>query len=209
MKALKYLRKIDAPVRYNPNSIIDFLTNDDWEYLGKDVAVYVSVFMKHSSLGEMKLMNIVPGPEQDQTTFLMEIPDPKTKEGVVVGFTIERVSEEPARWELKNAAELSEFSAGNYMDLLKTGVEGWLRRSGVAFSVFWENENGDKDALAGYAFDGSHASEKAEHYLKGREQLGKTIMSHHPTIPAAIVFAYCLNKRNGKNTRWDQSNSSG
>lgn len=203
MKALEYLRKLDAPIRYNVDSPTDFLTDDDWEYLGKDIAAYVSVFMKNASLGQKKTMNIVPGPGEKQTTFLMEIPDPKTKEGVVVGFTIERTSEQPAEWKLVEAAALSEFSGGNYMDLLKKEVQNWLEKDGVAFSVFWLDEDGEKDALAGYAFDGSHASQKAEYYLEGREQLGKTIMSRHPTIPAAIVFAYCLNKQNGKNTRWD------
>jgi hypothetical protein len=193
MKALEYLRKLDAPVCYNPDSITDFLTNDDWEYLGKDVAAYVSVFMKNASLGEKKTMNIVPGPNPGQTTFLMEVPDPGTRERIVVGFTIERVSEGPAKWVLSDAAALGEFTGSNYVDLLKEEVQSWLNRSGVAFSVFWEDENGDKDGLAGYAFDGSHASEKAEYYLEGREQLGKTIMSHHPTIPSAITFAYCLN----------------
>jgi hypothetical protein len=161
--------------------------------------------MKNASLGEKKTMNIVAGPNPGQTTFLMEIPDHKTRESIVVGFTIERVSDRPAQWALVDAAALGEFTASNYVDLLKEDVQSWLDRSGVAFSVFWEDENGEKDGLAGYAFDGSHVCDKVEHYLEGREQLGKTLVSSHESVPAAIVFAYCLNKANGKCTRWDLS----
>lgn len=204
MKAMQYLRKLNAPVRYNPDSPTDILTEDEWEYLGKDVAAYVSVFMKNASLGGKETMCIRSGPNPGQTTFLMKIPDPYTQEKVVVGFTIEKVSESPAQWNLIDAAALSEFSSSNFLDLQKKEVQSWLNRSGVAFSVFWEDDEGERDGLAGYAFDGSHACEKAEHYIpEGCERLGKILMSEHSSVPAAIAFSYALNKRNGKETRWD------
>jgi hypothetical protein len=203
MKAMQYLRKLNVPSRYNFDSPTDILTEDEWEYLGKDVAAYVSVFMKNASLGSKKTMCIESGPGPGQTTFLMGIPDPKTKEEVVVGFTIERTSESPSQWKLIDAAALGELSY-NYLDIQKKEVQNWLDRSGVAFSVFWTDKNGKKDGLAGYAFDGSHASEKAEYYIpKGCTRKGKVIMSHHPSVPAAISFSYALNRRNGKDTRWD------
>jgi hypothetical protein len=203
MKAMQYLRKLNAPV---PNVYFneDTLTDEDWEFLGKDICAYVSVFMKNASLGEQKLHGIYPDPEEDCTTFIMDIPDHNTKETVGVGFRVKLVDKEPAKWELVNVAALSEFSYSNAVDLLEKSVKGWLNRSGVAFSVFWHDSKGKRYARAGYAFDGSHALEKAEICIpEGCVQDGKVIMSHHPSVPAAIAFAYCLNKRNGVDTRWD------
>jgi hypothetical protein len=209
MKAIQYLRKLNVPAS-GPFSNEYILSKEDWEFLGKDICAYISVFMKNASLGEQTLHGIYPDPEEDCTTFIMNIPDHKTKKTVGVGFGIKLVNKNPAKWELVKVAALSEFSYSNAVELLEESVNGWLNRSGVAFSVFWRDKKGERFAKAGYAFDGNHALEKAEHYIpEGCVRDGKVLMSHHPSVPAAIVFAYCLDKRNGVEPRWDLSESNG
>jgi hypothetical protein len=203
MKAIQYLHKLNVP-NVNPFSNEKTLTKEDWDFLGKDICAYISVFMENASLGEQTLHGIYPDPEEDCTSFIMNIPDHKTKETVGVGFRIRLVNKDPAKWELINVAALSQFSYSNAVELLDKSVNGWLNRSGVAFSVFWRDKEGERFAKAGYAFDKSHALEKAEYYIpEGCVQDGKVLMSHHSSVPAAIVFAYCLDKRNGVQSRWD------
>lgn len=83
------------------------------------------------------------------------------------------------------------------LDSIGTVAEDTLNKDALAFSVAYTGK--ESGVYAGYAWTPGHAQEKAEMVIpEGSKRKGPIPISQHNTTMKAILFAFCLNKYNGK-----------
>jgi hypothetical protein len=174
------------------------LTGHDWAYLAKDTAVMAGVFIEHEVAGFECHGSHYYQEENGTVTGLTFLTHRPTEENV--GLVLQQVAVGVPEWHCVEvfttvASGVTAVPEGD-LDAASAVAERTLNREAVAFTVSFDGA--ERGVLAGYAFDGAHAQEKAELLVpKGSKRSRPVYVSIHPNTTTALAFAYQLNKRCG------------